>query len=244
MGSVLRSLYAWLLLSALMLPLFPVATVYRRLSARSDPRRDRLRVFAAAWISLYGRLTPLYDFRIDGRERLPRDGPYVLVANHESGLDALILLMLKTPARFLAEDWMFRIPLASGLFEACQHIPLRVGDRESGRRALATAGEALFAGTPVAMFPEGQLNPAGLGEFRPGAFVLAHRAGVPIVPVRIEGAARAWQPGSFVVRGRHAIRIAVLEPVPARDVADTEPDALRARVRDGLAMPKPAAARP
>ncbi len=241
MGSVLRSLYAWLLLSALMLPLFAVATVYRRLTARSDPRRDRLRVFAAAWISLYGRFTPLYDFRIEGRERLPRGAPYVLVANHESGLDALILLMLRTPARFLAEDWMFRIPLARGLFEACRHIPLRVGDRESGRRALATAAEALGAGTPVAMFPEGQLNPAGLGEFRPGAFVLARRAGVPIVPVCIEGAGRAWQPGRFVVQGRHAIRITVLEPVPAQEVARTEPDALRARVRDRLAatMPRP-----
>ncbi len=232
--SLIRSVYAWLLLSLIMLPLFPVAFLVERLTGWRDPRRDHLRRFTASWISLYGWLTPLYRLRVEVRERMPRDGPYVLVANHESGLDVLALLPLRTPARFLAESWLFRIPLAGWLFRACRHIPVRIGDRESGRRALERAEGALAEGSPVAIFPEGRLSPDGLAPFRAGAFVLARRAQVPLVPVLLEGTGRAWRPGTLVVQGRHAIRIAILEPIPVRDVEAEEPEALAQRVRERL----------
>ncbi len=231
--SRIRSAYAWALLTLVMLPLFPVASLRRVLTARSDPQRDRLRVFVARWVSLYGRFTPLYHFRIEGREHLPK-GAHVLVANHESGLDVLCLLQLHSPARFLAEHWLFAIPLAGRLFEDCRHLPVEIGNRESGRRALVEAEEALAAGTPVVVFPEGTLSPGGLSEFKPGAFVLAKRAGVPLVPVLIEGAARAWQPGALIVEGRHDIRIAVLPPLGADEVKAAEAEVLSQRVRDRL----------
>lgn len=231
--SRIRSAYAWALLSLIMLPLFPAASLRRAWTARSDPHRDRLRVFVARWVSLYARLTPLYHFRVEGLERLPA-GPHVLVANHESGLDVLCLLRLHTPARFVAEHWLFAIPLAGRLFEDCRHLPVEIGDRESGRRALVEAEAALSEGTPVAVFPEGRLSPRGLGSFKPGAFVLARRAGVPLVPVLIEGAARAWQPGALTVHGRHEIRIAVLDVLSADEVKATGADALSERVRAQL----------
>jgi 1-acyl-sn-glycerol-3-phosphate acyltransferase len=229
------------LLLVIILPLFPVAWLVWLLTGRLDPHRDGLRVLTANWASLYGRTSPLYRFRIEGRERLP-DGPHVLVANHESGLDILCLLLLRTRARFLAETWMFRIPLSGALFRRCRHIPLEPGDRESGRRALFTAAEALAEGTPVAIFPEGKMTPGGPAEFRPGAFVLAHRAGVPLVPVLLEGTGRAWRPGTMVVQGRHEIRISVLEPLSEDEVKSAEPDLLSARVRAMLVAARRGAA--
>jgi 1-acyl-sn-glycerol-3-phosphate acyltransferase len=225
-SSTIRSAYAWLLLSVLILPLFPVTRVFALLSVRSDPRRDRLRVLVSRWVSVYGRLSPLYRFSIEGQSHLPIGRPYVIVANHESGLDTLCLLMLRTPARFLAESWLFRIPMAGPLFRACRHIPVRVGNRESGRAALEAAAEALAEGTPVAVFPEGRLAPDVMSEFRPGAFVAAHRAGVPIVPVLLEGTGTAWRPGTMVVEGRHEIRIAILPPISSEVIEGTEPGLL------------------
>lgn len=217
MLSVIRSTFAWALLVGILLPLIPVLWIAPPLTRRIDPRRDRLRKFTATWISTYAILTPLYRFRVEGRSRLPNGGPYVLVANHESGLDPLSLLLLRTPARFLVSASLFRVPLARWYFRLCRHIPVKLGDPESGRSALAQAGEALAEGTPVAVFPEGELLPDGMGPFRPGAFVAAQRAGVPIVPVLLEGAGGAWRPGSFAVSGRHEIRIAVLDPIPPAD---------------------------
>lgn len=227
--STLRTAYAWVLLSVIVLPLFPVAFLLRPLLLWRDPSGDGLRRLTAAWVSLYTRLTPLYRFTVDGVEHVPREGPYVIVANHESGLDVLTLLYLGTPARFLAETWMFRIPLAGWLFRACRHIPVKPGDRDSGRRALEAAESAIAAGTPVAIFPEGKLSPDGLAELKPGAFVLAARTRAPIVPVRLSGTGRAWRPGTVVVHGAHEIGISVGAPI-----AGDDPEALREAARVAL----------
>lgn len=217
-----------------MLPLFPVVAVVALLTRPIDRQRDGLRIFVSTWVASYALLTPLYRFDIEGRERLPQQQPYVLVANHESGLDTLCLLLLRTPARFLADSWLFRIPLAGWLFRLCRHIPVRAGDPKSGRRTLATAQSALEEHSPVAIFPEGRLSPDSLADFQPGAFVLAQRAGVAIVPVLIEGAGHAWRPGTLVVRGRHRVRIAILDPIGSDEVKATAPEGLAARARERI----------
>ena len=108
MWSIVRSTVAWALLLAILLPLIPVLFLLPRLTRGIDPRRDGLRKFTAAWISTYAILTPLYRFHVEGRSKLPSAGPYVLVANHESGLDPLSLLLLRTPARFLVSATLRR----------------------------------------------------------------------------------------------------------------------------------------
>lgn len=231
MWSTVRTAYAWVLLSVIVLPLFPAVLVLAPFFARADPSGDSLRRFTSRWVSLYARLTPLYRFKIEGIAHLPQHGPYVLVANHESGLDVLTLLLLRTPARFLAETWMFRIPLAGWLFRKCRHIPVKPGDRESGRKALAAAERSIREGTPVTIFPEGKLCPDGLGELKPGAFVLAARTGVPLIPVSIAGTGAAWRPGTVVVHGAHEIGIRIHDPL---DATTATPDELAERTRERL----------
>lgn len=212
-----------------MLPLFPVVFVLRPLLNAVDASGNRLRRLVARWISLYAHATPLYRFTIEGREHLPRDRPYVLVANHESGLDVLPLLLLSAPVRFLAESWMFQIPLGGWLLRSCGHIPLDPGDRASGRRALEDAEGALSEGAPIAVFPEGKLSPDELAPFKPGAFVLAQRAQVPVVPVRLSGTGRAWRPGTVVVEGAHEIGIEVLPAISPAPDGDAEALSSQAR---------------
>ena len=67
-----------------------------------------------------------------------------------------------------------------------------------------------------------------------GAFVSALRAGVPVVPVLLEGAGGVWKPGSFAVRGRHEIRVAVLDPIPTTDLGDSSAEDLSELVRRRL----------
>ena len=227
--SSLRTAYAWVLLSVIVLPLFPALFVLRPIFLRLDSSGNLLRRFAARWISVYAHTTPLYRFTIEGREHLPRGRPYILVANHESGLDVLPLLLLGAPVRFLAESWMFDIPLGGWLLRTCGHISLVPGDRASGHAALEEAEQALGTGAPVAIFPEGILSPDELAPFKPGAFVLALRTHVPIVPVRLTGTGRAWRPGTVVVEGAHEIGIHVEPAVEASPGEDA--DALLARVR-------------
>ena len=79
-----------------------------------------------------------------------------------------------------------------------------------------------------------ELLPGEMGPFRPGAFVAALRAGVPIVPVLLEGAGDAWKPGSFAVEGRHEIRVAILDPIPPAEFGDSSAEDLSDLVRARL----------
>jgi len=208
--------------------------LFDALAGSFDPRRDRLRRMVARWASLYGKWSPLYHIEIEGRSHFPRSGAYVVVANHESGLDTLLLLMLGTPARFLAEHWLFHATGAGWLMRTCRHIEVKVGDRESGHRALEEAVRALAEGSPVAIFPEGRYDEGVLNEFRPGAFVTAKRTGAAIVPVLIEGSGRAWRPGTLVVHGRHTIRLVVSRPITAEIVEAETVEELIERTRKQL----------
>ena len=89
--------------------------------------------------------------------------------------------------------------------------------------------------------PEGELLPGAMGPFRPGAFVAAQRARVPVVPVLIEGSGDAWSPGAFVVHGTHVIRITVLDPIGADQVAEVPVERLvelaRTRIEEARSTP-------
>ena len=227
--SVLRSVFAWLLLAVIVLVMLALLAL-----ARIVPHRGAVRRFLSEEAAgLYARLSPLYRIRIEGREHLPSAGPYVVVANHESGLDFVCLMMLRIRARFVAASWLFRAPLFGWVMRACEHIS--VGRRDAGEGALAGAEAALGAGTNVAIFPEGAYSPGDLHDFRSGAFVVAQRAGVPIVPVRLRGTGAAWRPGTWIVEGRNAIHVCVLPRIAGDEVRSSTPDALAARVRAALA---------
>ena len=237
MISTLRSAFAWALFAVILLPVVALALLEAAVLARLDASRDGLRRRVAKGLALYARWSPLYAFRVEGREHLPAAGPYVLVANHESLLDPLCFFLLGTPARVVASDRALRVPVVSKLFRACEHIGVDRSDPASRKRAVEVARSALAAGTPVAIFPEGQLArvPGELGVFHTGAFRAARDCGVPIVPVVLSGTGRAWAPDTVLVEGRHEIGIRVLPPVEP-DVADAE--VLAEKVRSAMATPR------
>jgi 1-acyl-sn-glycerol-3-phosphate acyltransferase len=216
-ASRIRSGYAWIVFAVILLGLLPVAFFAAKIAQARGKSRNGLRRLVGRWLSVYAFHSPLYHFHIQGREHLPLEGAYVLVANHESGLDVLCLFLLGSPARFLSADWVTRIPAVGPLFHWCEYIAMDPASRESRARAMAEVARSLASGTPVAIFPEGRIpDPSeGLAEFRPGAFRAALEAGVPIVPVVLSGTGRAWAPRTVTVEGRHTIHIRVLPAIHA-----------------------------
>lgn len=235
LASRLRSGYAWLLFTAILLPLVPVAFCAASVAHARDSSGDRVRSLVARWLSVYALNSPLYRFLVEGRDNLPSSGAYVLVANHESGLDVLCLFLLGSPVRFVALDWVTRIPVVGWLFRWCEHIAMDPTSRETRALAMQQVEASLERGTPVAIFPEGRIpDPSeGLAEFRPGAFRAALHAGVPIVPVVLSGTGQAWAPRSVVVEGSHTIRVQILPAVDTNGGSQTAEE-LAARVRDEM----------
>ncbi len=218
--------------------LFPVALLLWAVTRPFDRRTRALHLFTCFWASLYTWLNPWWPVTVTGREHLPTTSA-VLVANHLSLLDILVLFRLFTPFTWVSKAENFRVPFIGWNMHLNGYVPLRRGDRASVLEMLARCEQALVRGTPVMMFPEGTRSADGLlRPFKPGAFELAVRRGVPVVPVVVRGTGGALPKRGFVLRGRHAISLTVLPPVLA--LPDESAEQLGGRVRELFAARVPA----
>jgi 1-acyl-sn-glycerol-3-phosphate acyltransferase len=140
-------------------------------------------------------------YRVDtrGLDNIPEEGPCIIVCNHVSYVDAVVIAAcVRRPIRFVMDHRIFRIPLLSFIFRTMRTIPIAPAkeDAQMKERAFAEAAEALRAGEIVGIFPEGKLTDTGeLNPFRPGVQQMLEATPVPVVPMALSG---LW--GSFFSR--------------------------------------------
>jgi 1-acyl-sn-glycerol-3-phosphate acyltransferase len=141
----------------------------------------------------------VYRMRQRGLEHLPATGPGVVVSNHVSFVDALVLAAAsRRPLRFVMDHTIFRLPVLRFVFRTARAIPIaaRKEDPALLERAFAEIGHALDDGDLVCIFPEGRITTTGeMNPFRPGIERILARNPVPVVPVALRG---LW--GSFFSR--------------------------------------------
>jgi 1-acyl-sn-glycerol-3-phosphate acyltransferase len=239
------SLLFWGFLVASSVLLFPVALVLWAVTAPFDRRLVVLHRFTCFWASLYTWLNPAWRVRIEGRHKIRDGAAYVMVANHQSLLDILVLFRLFVHFKWVSKIENFRVPCIGWNMSLNRYIKLRRGSRESVASMMRECERTLAEGNSIMMFPEGTRSPDGrLRAFKPGAFTLAKRGGVPILPIVIEGTADALPKRGFVLQGRHAIRVRVLDEIPyatfAAEPDEAVTDAVHARFAselDGGAVP-------
>ncbi len=173
---------------------------------------------------------------VHGLEKLPRDRALVVVANHTSHYDGpALLLALPHDLHFVIKRELARIPLWGQAVVALGFIPIDRGNSEAARRRMARTVESVRRGRTVLVFAEGTRSPRGsLQPFRKGAFHLALDAGVPIVPVTVNGGHRILPKGSFLPRPG-TLEIHVGDPIPTRGPGADGVEDLLARTRAAVA---------
>jgi 1-acyl-sn-glycerol-3-phosphate acyltransferase len=132
-----------------------------------------------------------YRVHRDGLERIPEEGPALLVCNHVSFMDALIIMgSVRRPVRFVMYYKVFRIPVLSFMFRTAKAIPIAGAKEDPAmlQRAFAQIDEALAGGELVCVFPEGGLSVDGeIAAFRPGIEKILAQRPVPVVPLALRG---------------------------------------------------------
>lgn len=173
----------------------------------------------------------LFRFRAYHLRRVPASGAALFVSNHQSYLDpALAGIALARVIHFMARRSLFVGPLG-WLIRGVHAFPVE-RDR-ADLPAMRQAIDLLRAGKSVMVFPEGTRSPDGrLGRVRPGAALFARRAGVPIVPVYIDGSYRAW-PRQQWVPHPGTVRVWYGAPVPVPPGVDER--AMARRIEELLA---------
>ncbi len=159
-------------------------------------------------------LRRLFDLRVEGVERLPASGSFILAANHHNYLDGVVLgVAVPRPIAFLVMPRVFRAtPLHPPFHRRIGSIPVNLERPDPG--AIKRVLRVLEAGRVVGIFPEGPFSQEGrLVRGQPGAAMIALRAGVPIVPAAIEGTYEALQARRFYVPRRHPLSVRFGEPL-------------------------------
>ena len=187
-----------------------------------------------AWLLVHS----VYRLEKRGLERIPDEGAALLVCNHVSYVDALVVTAAcRRPIRWVMNHEVFRAPVLSFFFRAVRAIPIAGAKQDPAmlERAYAEIAAALAAGELVGLFPEGRLTEDGeLSAFRGGVSRILERTPVPVVPMALSG---LWR--SFFARNRERlrhlrrlfprVRLAVGEPLAP---AAATPERLREAVRE------------
>ena len=142
--------------------------------------------------------------RVEGPGRLLTDRSAIYCFNHASNLEPPIAYLLLEPLfprmRVIYKRSLRRLPILGRCFDIGGFIPIDRRDREQSTRALAEAARALREGNSFMMFPEGTRSRTGeLLPFKKGGFIMAIKAGAPVVPIAILGARDAMRKGSPVI---------------------------------------------
>jgi 1-acyl-sn-glycerol-3-phosphate acyltransferase len=236
MGRRIASVLFWAFIVVTSFLLFPIALLIFVVTYPFDPRHRVLHQFTCFWASLYTWCNPLWRVHIEHRDRIEAGTTYVMVANHLSLLDILVLFRLFTNFAWVSKIENFKVPLIGWNMRLNGYIPLVRGDKESAAVMMGQCRATLNRGTSIMMFPEGTRSRDGrLQAFKPGAFALAVETGSAILPIVISGTGSALPKRGFVLQGKHRIGIEVLDAIEPQSFGTDDPVELAQRVRAVIA---------
>jgi len=206
------------------------------LSIFIDPSGRAYHRFALLW-SRYGLLIAGVNLEVEGAELVPRDRPLIFMGNHQSNFD-IMALFHAIPIRFnwLAKEELFRVPFFGPSIKSAGYIPINRGDGRDALKSLDRAAKLISAGTSVTIFPEGTRSTDGhLLPFKRGGFILAAKAGVPVVPFTIVGSREINPPDNFLFLRPGTIRIRFSPPIPTGGRGAQQQATLMEQVREAIA---------
>ena len=162
----------------------------------SNPHWSTYRLFLRNFFCFWLR------YRARGMEHLPATGGALLLINHQSFFDPLLVgLPLSRPVSYLARDNLFRVPVIGRILRHTYVVP--ISREAASTSSLKEAIRRLEHGFYVGIFPEGTRTENGtVGEFKPGFLLLLRRTSVPVIPVGIAGAFEAFPKGCAVSQAR------------------------------------------
>jgi 1-acyl-sn-glycerol-3-phosphate acyltransferase len=221
-----KSILAWFIAVSLLIVLFPLTFIIW-LAVLPFDRNRRVTHRILIWQSiLISHLIPVWKIRISGRKKPDDNETLVLVSNHQSILDILVVNCLGYRCKWVSKVENMSVPVLGWYLRMADYITVDRGNDESKAEMLAKSFACLKRGCSVMLFPEGTRSKDGApGFFKRGAFQLAIQAGVPILPIVLDGTSSILpkhglklKPGSVYVR--------VLDPVMPDEFRTADPDVL------------------
>lgn len=228
-----RSVFIWIAIGTLIVLWLPLLAVVRLLD-RDPALYTTGRLFRRLGATMT-RVNPYWDIEVEGPFPDDPRHPYVAVANHQSLGDIPVISRLPWEMKWVAKAELFRLPFAGWMMRLAGDIPVDRRDPQSRARVLRRGRDVLRRRCSVIFFPEGtRSKDARVRRFQTGAFRLAIEAGVPILPIAVDGTSEAIPKHGLRFNHQSTVRVRVLEPVPTAGLTPDDAPALAEEVRQQI----------
>ena len=227
------SIYFWVELYLISAILFPISFVVFFLTFAFDKRLFLLHKYTCFWSFIVLKINPMWRIKVTGRYKIEPGCTYVMVSNHQSGADIIVLFLLWAHFKWVAKKSLFYYPFIGWTMWLNRYIALDRVKGSSMRKMMSDASHTLKAGNSVMIFPEGTRSRDGsIQSFKTGAFHIALNNHCPILPIAIQGTSHAIRKGGFLINQNFNIRATVLDPIPYESIKDLDSKQVAERVHD------------
>jgi 1-acyl-sn-glycerol-3-phosphate acyltransferase len=233
LGLIIFSILYWLWFILTNIIMFSIAVVIWIITLPFDKKLVILHQFSSFWGHSFIWLNPLWPIKITGRKNIQWGKTYVIISNHQSMLDILVLYGLFRHYKWVSKKENFSIPIIGWLMKLNRYIEIDRGSMGTYLGMMRKISTTLKSGSSVLMFPEGTRQPGGdIGPFRDGAFRMALENQVGIIPVILDGTAAAVPKGKIILPGRRRITVKVMNEIPYENFKGKTPKELTIEVRE------------
>ncbi len=232
---ILISMIIWVVGTSLTIILFLAMLFFSIVLYPFDPQRRVAHAQCYWWSDILTRFNPYWDLSVSGLENIDKKRTYIIVANHQSLADIVLMYRIRTQFKWVAKESLFSVPFIGWNMRLAKHVMLERGDFGSIKKVYREAATWLRAGMSVLFFPEGTRSETNeMGDFQNGAFKLAIKEKVPVLPILLEGTGDAIPKGSWIFGRKTKGGLKVLPPIETSGFSPADFEKLKDLARSRL----------
>ncbi len=229
---ILRSIEIWVVGVILTILLFFTMLFLSIILFPVDRKRRIVHAQCFWWADALIALNPYWVIKVSGLENIDKHKTYVIVSNHQSLADIIIMYKTKMQFKWVAKESLFKVPFIGWNLSLAKHIKLSRGKFSSIKKVYREAARWLRKDISVLFFPEGTRSGTNeMRDFQNGAFKLAIKEKVPILPISLEGTGNAIPKGSWLFKTKIPCALTVLPPIDTSNFEAKDFDLLKNMVR-------------
>lgn len=229
------SLVNWLFVLLTFITFFPIACIIWALTVLFDKKLRILHLFTSFWGVSFVWINPFLRIKIEGREKIQSGTTYVMVCNHQSLLDIMVLFRIFTHFKWVAKKELFKIPIVGWTMTLNGYVKVDRAHKSSHIKMLKECESNLERGNSMMIFPEGTRSEDGqIQTFKEGAFKLALDAKKSILPIILNGTSDSFPKSGLFFRKFSTIQIRILDPVDYSSFMNMPSKELASKVREEM----------
>jgi 1-acyl-sn-glycerol-3-phosphate acyltransferase len=229
----LKSLFIWIFILTYFFILFPFSFILWLLLYPFDHERAAIHWWLVIEACLLARLVPIWKISVEGKEKIREKRPYIIISNHQSLLDILILYCIRYRFRWISKIENNKVPVLGWYMWMAKYIVVDRGNKESKAEMIQKCTESLRNGISIMMFPEGTRSlDREIAPFKLGAFQLAIMTDKSILPVIVDGTGGVLPKHGLIFSDGNILKIKILDPVHPGSFGTGDPEELAAKFRN------------